>query len=105
MFVPIHGSTTDTYIVSMLLHSWERRWYFLTFNKPMMSAILVSHVKLLYLPDHVDNGTQNNSDDKDCEPISLHISVDYYGNLETTNQFHDYYHWGDTSENHSNVLD
>jgi hypothetical protein len=65
-------------------------------TKPMMSVILVSHVKSLYLSlylsQHCQNSPDDESEDEEYEPITLRIAVDHDGNLMTTNQFHDYYY-------------
>ena len=61
-------------------------------TKPMMSAILVSHVKSLYLPPKNQVIMNDDSEDEDYEPMHLHVAVDHDGNLMTTNQFHDYYY-------------
>jgi len=60
----------------------------------MMSAILVSHVKSLYLPQNSQNSGDDEFEDEEYEPITLRIAVDHDGNLMTTNQFHDYYYRG-----------
>jgi hypothetical protein len=64
------------------------------YTKPMMSAILVSYVKSLYLPQQNQYSSDDESEDEDYEPFSLRITVDHDGNLMTTNQFHDYYYRG-----------
>ena len=61
-------------------------------TKLMMSAILISHVKTLYLSRHSQNFADDESEDEEYKPITLHIAVDHDGNLMTTNQFHDYYY-------------
>jgi hypothetical protein len=62
--------------------------------KPMMSAILVSHVKSLYLPPKNQVIMNDDSEDEDYEPMHLRVAVDHDGNLMTTNQFHNYYYRG-----------
>ena len=62
------------------------------FTKPMMSAILLSHVKSLYSPQTSGQDTNNECDDEEHEPIFLKIAINNEGNLMTTNQFHDYYY-------------
>jgi hypothetical protein len=62
------------------------------FTKPMMSAILRSHVKSLYSAQTSAQDTNNESDDEEHEPIFLKIAINNEGNLMTTNQFHDYYY-------------
>src|SRR6202790_3409619 len=61
-------------------------------TKPMMSAILLSHVKSKYLPQTSAETVANESEDEEHEPMSLKITINHEGNLMTTNQFHDYYY-------------
>ena len=61
-------------------------------TRPMMSSILVSNVKSIYVPQNSLYGSDNESEDEECEPISLRIAIDNEGRLMTSNQFHDYYY-------------
>jgi|SRR5882762_557823 len=65
-------------------------------TKPMMSAFLLSHIKSMYLIQTSAESIDNESADEEHEPLSLHIIINYKGNLMTTNQFHDYYYQGHT---------
>jgi hypothetical protein len=58
----------------------------------MMSAILVSHIKSLYLPPKNGVIVDDNFEDEDYEPMSLSVTLDNDGKLMTTNQFHDYFY-------------
>jgi hypothetical protein len=63
----------------------------------MMSAILLSHIKSLYLAEnsHVPEAG-GDEDDENCddEQFSMQIALDQNGSLMTTNQVDDYYHCG-----------
>jgi hypothetical protein len=63
-------------------------------TKPMMSSILISNVKSIYLPQYSQHSPDDESEDEEYEPITLRIAVDHDGNLMTSNQFHDYYYRG-----------
>ena len=78
-------------------------------TKPMMSAILVSNVKSIYMSSNSsaiesDIHNDNDNNDDDIEQISINLSLDDEGNLITTNQFHDYYYRG-TSLTNMNFFD
>jgi len=61
-------------------------------TKPMMSAILISNVKSIYLPELSQSSVEDQSEDEEFEPISLRIALDQEGHLMTSNQFHYYYY-------------
>ena len=65
-------------------------------TKPMMSAILISNIKSIYLPESSQSSVEDQSEDEEFEPISLRIALDHEGHLMTSNQFHDYYYRGPT---------
>jgi hypothetical protein len=71
---------------------WDKKdSMFSHLTKPMMSSLLLSYVKDLYLPKTAHLVTDDDSEDEEHEPISLRISINCDGSLMTTNQFHDYY--------------
>ena len=86
----IHGQQAACYIRGKGDGMFSHR------TKPMMSAILISNVKSIYLSESSQLSIEDESEDEEPEPISLRIALDQEGHLMTSNQFHDYYYQGPT---------
>ncbi|KAL0057233.1 hypothetical protein AAF712_016133 [Marasmius tenuissimus] len=64
---------------------------------PMMSNILMSHCRSLYMiPSDNDANEDSSEDDESEEQPYVSLSVDNQGRVLESNQFHDYYYRGDT---------
>jgi hypothetical protein len=73
----IHGQQAARYI-------WGKGDGMSSHNtKPMMSSILISNVKSIYVPQTSQYCSDNESEDEECEPISLRITIDKDGHLMT----------------------